>query len=117
MQQLVYCRGDQTEAAAHHRPQRRRSVWAVWPCLADDAAPVGLLTSRPATACMSHHLRRSASFDGSEVGAKICGADLGAMYSGAEVPTTSTPPRISYCAWLGTSELRFVAPRRVTSTP
>ena len=45
MQQLVYCRGGQTEAAAHHRPQRRRSVWAVWPCpaaLPDDAAPVGL---------------------------------------------------------------------------
>ena len=51
------------------------------------------------------------------LGAKICGAELDAMYSSAEVPATSTPPRMFYCARPGTSEPRSVAPRRVTSAP
>ena len=54
---------------------------------------------------------------GSEVGAKICGAELRAMYSGVEVPATSTPPKMSCCARSDTSELRSVVLRRVTSTP
>ena len=40
---------------------------------------------------------------------------LGAMYSGAEVPATSKPPRMPCCARPGTLEPRSVAPRRVTS--
>ena len=54
---------------------------------------------------------------GSEVGATDLVADLGAMFSSAEVPATSTPPRMPCCARLGTSEPRFMAPRRVTSEP
>ena len=41
-----------------------------------------LLLARLITSVAAHHLT------GSEVGAKICGAELEAMYSGAEVPTT-----------------------------
>ena len=70
-----------------------------------------LLLARLIISIVAHHLTDS------EVGAKICGIELGAMYSGTEVPTTSTPPRMSYCARPSTSEPRSVAPRRVTSTP
>ena len=58
-----------------------------------------------------------AKIHGFEVGAKICGANLRAMYYGTEVPATSTPPRMPCCAQPGTSEPRSVAPRRVTSAP
>ena len=50
----------------------------------------------------------------SMLGAKICGAELGAMYSGVEVPAMSTPPRMP-CS--DTSEPRSVALRRVTLAP
>ena len=51
-----------------------------------------------------------ARIHGSEVGDKICCAELSAMYSGVEVPAMSTPPRMPYCARPGTSEPRSVAP-------
>ena len=54
---------------------------------------------------------------GSKVGATDLGAELGAKICCSEVPATSTPPRMAYCARPGTSEPRSVAPRRVTSEP
>ena len=73
---------------------------------------VGLLPlARLTTSVAAHHLI------GSEVSVKICGTELRAMYSGVEVPATSTPPRMPCCARPGTSEPRSVAPRRVTSAP
>ena len=73
---------------------------------------VGLLPlAHLITFVAAHHLT------GSEVGVKICGAELRAIYSGVEVPATSTPPRMSCCARPGTSEPRSVTPRRVTSAP
>jgi len=59
----------------------------------------------------------SARIQGAELGVKICTAELSAMYTGVEVPATSTPPRISCTARPGTSAPRSVASRRVTSAP
>ena len=53
----------------------------------------------------------------SMLGVRIHGAKVGAKICGAEVPATSTPPRMPCCARPGTLELRSVAPRRVTSAP
>ena len=52
-----------------------------------------------------------------ELGAKICGSELGTKICCFEIPVTSTPLRMPCCARSGTSEPRYVAPRRVTSEP
>ena len=53
----------------------------------------------------------------SMLGARIHGSELRAEIPGSKVPATSTPPRMPYCAWTGTSEPRSMVPRRVTSEP
>jgi len=64
-----------------------------------------------------HGSELTAEIHGSKVGATDLGAELGAKICGSKVPATSTPPRMAYCAWPGTSKPRSVAPRRVTSKP
>ena len=58
-----------------------------------------------------------AEIHGCEVGATDLGAELGAKICGSDVSATSTSSRMSCNARTGTSELRFVASRRVTSEP
>ena len=64
-----------------------------------------------------HGSEFGAEIHGSEVGATDLGVELRAKICGSEVPATSTPPRIFYCTWPGTSASRSVASRRVTSAP
>ena len=51
------------------------------------------------------------------LGTRIHGSEVGAKICGAEVPATSMPPRMPCRARPGTSEPRSVALRRVTSAP
>jgi hypothetical protein len=78
------------------------------------------------SAAVRHKTRRhvfSPSFDlgakiyGSELGAKICGSDLEAKTYGSEIPITLASRRMPCCRWLGTSEPRSMALRRVISEP
>ena len=64
-----------------------------------------------------HGSELGAEIHGSEVGATDLGAELGAKICGSELLATSTPPRMPWCAWPGTSDPRSVAPRHVTSEP
>jgi len=64
-----------------------------------------------------HGSELGAEIHGCEVGATDLGAELGAKICGSEVPAMSIPPRMLFCARPVTSELRSVAPRRVTSEP
>ena len=113
MLQLSTCRGK----SSMHRVRAWWQTGRHLPSVSEGRRGERCVVCGPATACTSHHLRRSTSSDGSEVGVKICGAELGAMYSDVEVPATSIPPRMPCCVRPGISEPRSVAPRHVTLAP
>ncbi|XP_066359641.1 uncharacterized protein [Miscanthus floridulus] len=102
--EAIYLTGLQSSEQKQHAPNARMVTAPAVRVRGEERRAV----CGPATACTSHHLRRSTSSDGSEVDVKICGA---------EVSTTSTSPKMPYCARSGTLEPRSVALRRVTSAP
>ena len=101
---IVLCNKNLTEQASYTSIYQARRP----------ASPTSLRPSSPALSASSRapSTRQNTWL---EHGSKIYGAELGAMYSGVEVPATSTPPMIPCNARPDTSAPRSVAPRRVTS--
>ncbi|XP_066359640.1 uncharacterized protein [Miscanthus floridulus] len=74
--EAIYLTGLQSSEQKQHAPNARMVTAPAVRVRGEERRAV----CGPATACTSHHLRRSTSSDGSEVDVKICGAEVGAIF-------------------------------------